>query len=198
MTDRPVEAPATTLRTASAVGLILVFVAVQFSIGIAHSLLAITMAAWTALLIVERRMPAAPRFAIPLAAYAVVTLISAALSADPTTSLVDSKQLVLLLIVPMTYDLMNDRLASTAATAVMSAGAVSSLVGIGQYAILNYNLERRPHGTLGMYMTFSGLTMLVVCLALSYVLFARRGRTWPALIVPALAVALVVSFSRNA
>jgi hypothetical protein len=29
--------------------------------------------------------------------------------------------------------------------------AVSGLVGIGQYAILNYNLDQRPHGTLGMY-----------------------------------------------
>jgi O-antigen ligase len=198
MTERPADAPAATLRTAAVTGLILVVVAVQFSIGIAHTLLGLTTTAWLALLVVEKRRPAAPRFMVPLLAYAGLTLISAAFSSDPTTSLIDCKQLVLLLIVPMTYDLVTKHLAGTAATAVMSAGAVSGLVGIGQYAILNYNLDRRPHGTLGMYMTFSGLTMLVVCLALSQVLFARRGRTWPALIVPALSVALVVSFSRNA
>jgi O-antigen ligase len=33
---------------------------------------------------------------------------------------------------------------------------------------------------------------------MSQVLFARKGRTWPALIVPALSVALAVTFSRNA
>ena len=159
MTERPEDAPATTLRTAAVTGLILVVVAVQFSIGIAHTLLGLTITAWLALLVVEKRRPAAPRFMIPLLAYAGLTLISAAFSADPTTSLIDCKQLVLLLIVPMTYDLVTKSLAGTAATAVMSAGAVSGLVGIGQYAILNYNLDRRPHGTLGMYMTFSGLTM---------------------------------------
>jgi putative inorganic carbon (hco3(-)) transporter len=47
-------------------------------------------------------------------------------------------------------------------------------------------------------MTYSGLTMLVVCLAVAQVLFARSGRTWAALIVPALAVALAVTFTRNA
>jgi O-antigen ligase len=40
--------------------------------------------------------------------------------------------------------------------------------------------------------------MLIVCLAVAQVLFARSGRTWAALVVPALAVALAVTFSRNA
>ena len=48
-----------------------------------------------------------------------------------------------------------------------------------------------------MYMTYSGLTMLIVCLAVAQVLFARNGRTWAALVVPALAVALAVTFTRN-
>ena len=191
-------APGARLRMVAAIGLILVFVAIQFSVAIGQSLLALTVAAWLALLIVERRFPQAPRFFVPLMVYAGVPLLSAAFSADPRISLVDCKQLVLLLIVPLTYDLMTAELASPAATAIMSAGAVSALVGIGQYAILHYNIDKRPHGTLGMYMTFSGLTMLVVGLALSQVLFARRGRTWPALIVPALSVALAVTLSRNA
>jgi putative inorganic carbon (HCO3(-)) transporter len=41
------------------------------------------------------------------------------------------------------------------------------------------------------------LTMLIVCLAVAQVLFARNGRTWAALVVPALAVALAVTFTRN-
>ena len=194
----PAAETATILRKASAVGLIAVLIVVQFSIGIAHALLALTMIGWAALLFVEKRWPAAPRFAVPLALYAALTLVSAALSTDATTSVIDSRQLLLLLLVPMTFDLITSEWTEDAATAIMSAGAVSGLVGIGQYALLNYNLDQRPHGTLGMYMTYSGLTMLIVCLATAQVLFARKGRTWPALIVPALTVALAVTFSRNA
>jgi O-antigen ligase len=198
MTEAAPDPRAAVLRKASTVGLVSVLIAIQFSIGLAHALYALTLVGWAALLIVERRRPQAPRFALPLALYALLTLVSAALSADPTTSVIDSRQLVLFLLVPLTYDLITREWADTAATAIMSAGAVSGLVGIGQYAILNYNLDQRPHGTLGMYMTYSGLTMLIVCLAVAQVLFARSGRTWAALVVPALAVALAVTFSRNA
>ena len=197
MTEQPIDPRATVLRRASTVGLVLVVIAIQFSIGVAHALYALTLIGWAALLIVERRRPQAPRFALPLAIYAVLTLVSAAFSTDPTTSVIDSRQLLLFLLVPLTYDLIIGDWADYAATAMMSAGAVSGLVGIGQYAILNYNLDQRPHGTLGMYMTYSGLTMLIVCLAVAQVLFARNGRTWPALVVPALAVALAVTFTRN-
>ena len=197
MTDPVPDPRSAVLRKASAVGLVLVLMAVQFSIGVAHALFALTLIGWIALLIVERRRPQAPRFAIPLGLYAVLTLVSAILSTDPTTSVIDSRQLFLFLLVPMTYDLITSEWADNAATAVLSAGAVSGLVGIGQYAILNYNLDQRPHGTLGMYMTYSGLTMLIVCLAVAQVLFARNGRTWAALVMPALAVALAVTFTRN-
>jgi O-antigen ligase len=198
MTEPPVDPRAAILRRASTVGLVLVVIAIQFSIGVAHALYALTLIGWAALLIVERRRPQAPRFALPLAIYALLTLVSAAFSTDPTTSVIDSRQLLLFLLVPLTYDLIVGDWADYAATAIMSAGAVSGLVGIGQYAILNYNIDQRPHGTLGMYMTYSGLTMLIVCLAVAQVLFARSGRTWAALVVPALAVALAVTFSRNA
>ena len=177
MTEPVPDPRSAVLRKASAVGLVLVLMAVQFSIGVAHALFALTLIGWIALLIVERRRPQAPRFAIPLGLYAVLTLVSAILSTDPTTSVIDSRQLFLFLLVPMTYDLITSEWADNAATAVLSAGAVSGLVGIGQYAILNYNLDQRPHGTLGMYMTYSGLTMLIVCLAVAQVLFARNGRT---------------------
>jgi O-antigen ligase len=198
MTEPVVDPRAAVLRRASTIGLILVVIAIQFSIGVAHALYALTLIGWAALLIVERRRPQGPRFAWPLAIYALLTLVSAVFSTDPTTSVIDSRQLLLLLLVPLTYDLVIGDWADYAATAIMSAGAVSGLVGIGQYAILNYNLDQRPHGTLGMYMTYSGLTMLIVCLAVAQVLFARNGRTWAVLVVPALAVALAVTFSRNA
>jgi len=199
MSERAPAAPAAALRTGAATGLILVAGSLQFSIFVAQVLLAAAIAAWIGLLAVEKRLPAAPRFGVPLALYAGMTLLSASLSLDPLTSLVDCKQLVLLLIVPMTYDLMSERLAWPAATVVMSAGAVSGVFGIAQYVLLNYDtLDLRPRSTLGMYMTFSGLLMLVVGLAWSQLLFAKRGRSWPALIVPALSVALALTSTRSA
>ena len=69
---------------------------------------------------------------------------------------------------------------------MLAAGAASALVGIVQYSILHYdNLDLRPRSTLGISLTFSGLMMLVLNLALARVLFMTRSRIWPALVMPA-------------
>ena len=47
-------------------------------------------------------------------------------------------------------------------------------------------------------MTYSGLLMLVICVALARLLFSRRERTWAVLVMPALLVAVAVTLSRNA
>jgi O-antigen ligase len=49
-----------------------------------------------------------------------------------------------------------------------------------------------------MYMTYSGQLMLVACLAVARVLFWKRDRMWPTLVLPALLVALATTASRNA
>ena len=50
-------------------------------------------------------------------------------------------------------------------TIIITVGAVSAMVGIVQYAILNYGSERRLQGTLSHWMTYSGTLMLVICAA---------------------------------
>src|SRR4029079_6562806 len=78
-------------------------------------------------------------------------------------------------------------------------GAVSAAFGIIQYLILSYdNLGRRPQGTLGLYMTYSGLLMLVTCAAVARVMFAKHHRVWAALVLPALMLALAFTFTRSA
>ena len=197
MNEAAARAP--TLRQAAAVLLVLTTTASPFSIAVSQSLLALTVALWIGVLVVEGRRPRFPAFAIPLAVYAVITLVSAALSADPWASLADCKQLLLLLIVPLTYDLMSDALAEPATTVILGGGAVSGAVAIAQYAFLNYDsLGLRAHSTLGLYMTFAGVIMLMLCLAVSRVLFWDRARTWPALLIPALTVALALTLTRNA
>ena len=173
--------------------------AIQFSIAAGQILLAVAVACWLATIVMRREPIAVPRMFWPLLVYAALTLVSAAFSPDPRTSLVDCKQLVLLLIVPMTYRLLTGPRAHTLVSVVVSLGAASAAYGIFQYAILHYDsLGQRPQGTLGHYMTYSGLLMLVIGVALARILFGRRERTWAALVMPALLVAVALTFSRNA
>jgi O-antigen ligase len=131
--------------------------------------------------------------------YAGWTLVSAAFSPERATSFTDCKQLVLLLLVPLTYEIVDEASAMLLTSIILGAAACSAVVGIGQYSILHYdNLGQRPRSTLGLYMTFSGLMMLALGLALARVLFMTKSRLWPTLVMPALAVVLALTFTRSA
>ena len=184
----------------AALGLLLGFVAaLQVSIAVAQVLLTAALACWVVMLARDRERPEAPRFYVPLLAYAAMTLVASVFSVDPVESLIDSKQLVLFLIVPLVYQLARGSRASTVVDVIGSVGAVSATYGIFQYAVLHYdNLGQRPQGTLSHYMTYSGLLMLVISAAVARLIFGRQGRTWPALVLPALIVALSLTFTRSA
>ncbi len=173
--------------------------ALQFSIAAAQILLAVAVVCWFALIITGRERFQAPRFFWALAAYGAATLVSAAFSPQPLVSLVDCKQLVLFLIVPLTCTFITRSRTQTLVMLVLTFAAASAIVGIVQYGILHYdNLGQRVQGTLGHYMTYSGLLMLVIGVALARVLFGRGERMWAALVMPALAVAVALTFTRSA
>lgn len=171
----------------------------QVSIAAAQALLAVMLVCWVAMLATGRAQPGAPPFFRPLAAYAVLTLVATVFSVEPLTSLVDDKQLFLLLAVPAAYEVARGNRARTVLFVLITAGAVSAVLGIVQYGILHYdNLGQRPQGSLGHYMTYSGLLMLVATAAAARLLFETRDRAWPALVMPALLVALALTFTRSA
>jgi putative inorganic carbon (HCO3(-)) transporter len=171
--------------------------ALQFSIAIANICLGAALLMWL-LHIANRRQVEVPSFFIPLAAYAAATLISAAFSTDPRASFIDSKQLVLFLIVPMVYEFARASKAPLVVQVIISVGAASAALGIIQYGVLQFdNLGRRPQGSLGHWMTYSGLLMLVTCTAAARVLFSK-DRLWPLLMMPALVAALALTFTRSA
>ena len=182
-----------------AFGILAAFVAVlQFSIAASTILLALTAVAWVTLLIRQRRRPSAPGFFLALAVFALATLVSSVFSLSPRDSLVDSRQLLLFAIVPIVYDLVTPARARLVTGLIITVGAVSAALGIVQFSLLHFDtLGRRAGGTTN-YMTYSGELMLVVCVAAAQLVFERRGRSWPALVMPALVVALVVTFTRNA
>ena len=173
--------------------------ALQFSIAAAQILLSVATVCWFLLIVLEPEPVAVPRFFWPLVPYAVVTLVSAAFSPEPRVSLLPCKQMVLFLIIPLVYRFATGPRATMMVTVILSFAAASAAVGIFQFGILHYdNLQARPQGTLGHYMTYSGLLMLVIGVALARVLFGRRERTWAALVMPALAVAVALTFTRSA
>lgn len=173
--------------------------ALQFSIFLAEGLLAVALAAWLGALAVNRERPEAPRWFVPLLVYAALSLVATAFSLEPITSLSALKQLLLFLLVPATIRAARGRSAETLMDVVLSLGAFSAIVGVIQFGFLGYDrLQQRPVGTLGHWMTYSGLLMLIACSAAARLLFERRNRTWPALIMPALIVALVFTFTRSA
>ena len=197
--DAPHQADRLGLEQAGALALFGMAGAVQFSIAAAQILLALALICWITLLIIRRERVEAPSFFWPLLAYGGATLVSAALSPDPRTSLTDCKQLVLFLLVPLVYRFVNRQRAHTLISVVITCAAVSAVFGIVQYGILHYdNLGQRPQGTLGHWMTYSGLLMIVIGLAIARVIFSNMGRTWAALVLPALGVAVAVTFTRGA
>jgi O-antigen ligase len=125
--------------------------------------------------------------------------MSVALSLDPRTSLYSSKQLGLFLIVPATYALAPGRRASRVLNVAITVGAISAIIGVAQYGIFEYDtLGRRPLGSLGHYMTYAGLLMLVICATVARLLFERRDRVWPALVLPAMIAAVALTLTRSA
>ena len=191
--------PAAPLERAACLALLAFAAALQVSIAAADILLTIAAALWIGLLIKNRERIDVPGMFWPLAAYAGATLLASVFSVDPRVSLVDSKQLVLLVIIPLVYRLFRGSRALLAVDVIITIGAISAAFGIIQYLILSYdNLGRRPQGTLGLYMTYSGLLMLVACAAVARVMFAKHHRAWAALVLPALLLALVFTFTRSA
>jgi O-antigen ligase len=194
-----VAAPSDRLEQLGALAVFGVAAAVLFSIAVAQILLAVAIACWVAVIAIRRERIEVPAFFWPLAAYAGITLVSAAFSFEPRVSLVDCKQLVLFVLVPVVYRFMTRERAPTIITVILSFAAASAVFGIIQYATITLNpLSQRPHGTLGHYMTYSGLLMLVISVALARILFGRSDRMWAAVVMPALAVAVVVTLSRSA
>jgi O-antigen ligase len=179
--------------------LILMVAAAQLSIAVAQIMLTVAGLCWFVSHVTRGQRVDAPNFFWPLLGYASLTLLAAGFSRDPAESLRDCKQLSLFLLVPIVYDFARGARARTVLTIVLTAGAASALVGIVQYSVLNFdNLERRVQGTLSHWMTYSGTLMLVICAAVARLLYDRRDRGWAAVVIPALIVSLLVTFTRTA
>ena len=177
----------------------LAFVALlPFSIFGSQVLLTVAGVLWLLVMIRGHERFEAPGMFWPLTAYAGATLVAALFSVDLRTSIIDCKQLLLFSIVPIAYRLLSGRRALTAIDVIITAGAISAVIGLVQFGILQFDhLGQRPRGSLGMYMTYSGQLMLVACTATARILFRKDDRLWAALVMPALVAALAATLTRN-
>ena len=190
------------LRPIATVGYVCIAAAIgltQLDLQIAQIMFGLAALIWLRITIADRDLPTTPRFFKPLAVYALLTVVSAVLSIDPVASLIDCKQLLLFLIVPIVMRLAAGTRAARIPDVAIAIGGAAALVGIVQFLMFGYNdLDNRPVGTLTHYMTYSGVLMLVVCAAVARLLFTPTLAAWPAVAVPALLVALYFTQTRNA
>ena len=189
------------LRDAAGWPVLLLFVfALPFSIAVSQIFLTVLVGLWLAAGAPYAVGTRAPAFLPPLAAYAAWTLlVSVPFSLAPVTSLVESREVLLFLVVPVVHGLAHGERARTVVDTALAAGVLAAVIGIVQYGFLDYDhLGQRPRGTLGHYMTFAGMLMLLIGAAMSRLLFETRGRAWTIAVLPPLAVALVVTLTRSA
>jgi hypothetical protein len=171
---------------------------VQFTI-FGADLLVIPGLLWLVLVFREGRRPDVPAFFLPLVVLAGLTLVSCAFSLEPIESFKRSRQLLMFLIVPGATRLLRGDRAMTTLNVIIALGGAAAVIGVVQYAALGFDhMNHRPRGTLGHYMTYSGILMLVTCAAAARLIYYPREWIWPAVAVPALLVALVLTESRNA
>src|SRR6185369_5316223 len=102
-TDAMPSLPSAPLERAACLALLAFAAALQLSIAAADILLTIAALLWVGVLVRNHERVEVPRMFWPLLAYAGATLVASFFSVDPRTSLIDSKQLVLLIIVPLAY-----------------------------------------------------------------------------------------------
>src|SRR5437762_13210315 len=91
LADTPTDLPSSDrLEHFAVLALFGVAASVNFSIAVAQSLLALAILGWVGLIIWQHERVEVPRFFWPLVVYAILTLMSAALSPQRPISLMDT------------------------------------------------------------------------------------------------------------
>lgn len=145
----------------------------QISISLTQGFLAIALAAWIILLIRKKRRFDVPVFFWALVVYAALSLVSSAASVNPRMSFWDSRELLLILAVPVAQAAVRRR---EDLRLLLGAALVSAATN-GVYAIfcrLTTDVER-VDAFMSHYMTQAGITALFISFALGY-LFGGFGR----------------------
>ena len=135
--------------------------------------LSFSLICWLIILIREKQKFTFPSFFWPLIVYATLSLVSSFLSVNPEVSIIDSKELLLFLLVPIVYTgFQSETVLKKANLALLASAYLSCLYSIF-YLFFKAVRYERIAGFMGQVMTQGGLLLLFSCLALSMFLFSR-------------------------
>lgn len=172
----------------------------SLKIALANVLLAVAGLMWLTAL--ARRTAPRPRgwILVPVAAYAVVSVLAAALSADPRHSFSELNDLLTLVLVPMTISLLDERRWEWLLRLLAVVLTISATAGLAQFVLGGDPLENRIRGLATHYMTFSGWTLVVSLLLLGDILFRsdRRRLIWSLPAVTLGVATLLLGLTRGA
>ena len=136
----------------------------QLSLGIA-------LLIWLARLILKKERPRFPLFFWALLAYGGFSLLACIFSFNPEESFRDSRELLLLLIIPLVISAFSrTRILERTHLALLASGLISLLYSIYVF-IFDSSPGERITGFMGHYMTQAGLLVIFGCTALSFFFF---------------------------
>lgn len=146
-----------------------------WSISLSQIFLTCALILWIILLVTKKLKFEIPRFFWPLVIYALLSLISSFRSVNAEVSLIDSKDLLLFLVVPITYmGLREEKNLNLGNLALMASVWISILYSLFSHFFVPTQSQRIT-GFMGHYMTQAGLLLLFISLALG-ILFFSRGK----------------------
>jgi O-antigen ligase len=161
--------------------------------------LSFSLVCWLIILIQKKQKFSFPSFFWPLLVYAALSLVSSFLSTHPKVSLIDSKELLLFLIVPIVYTgFHSEKVLKKTNLALLASAYLSCLYSIF-YLFFKAVRYERIAGFMGQVMTQGGLLLLFCCMALCMFLFSHNKIRyfWGAGFLLSL-FSLILSITRNA
>jgi O-antigen ligase len=150
--------------------------AIPVSIFAAEILLALALVVLAVRLLTHRTRLGSTPLDTPLVALAVWTLLAASFASDPPRSHEDAKKLVLYALFYLGIEVLSrGARRERILPAVLLGGLALATLMVLQHHLLGFDdLNRRPHGFLGHYMSAAGVTMCVLLLAVARLVFGER------------------------
>jgi O-antigen ligase len=169
------------------------------SISMIQIFLALALFFWLFLHIGQKRWPRFPGFFWPLLVYCLFSLLSSIRSVNPKISMVDSRELLLFLVVPIVYSALNSEKDLEKVKYALMISAFASIF----YSLFTFFFLAEPGerilGFMGHWMTQAGLLLLFCSFALSLFLLTKdRSRILWAGSCALGSVALVLTLTRSA
>lgn len=169
------------------------------SISLIQIALFLAFLCWFVFHLQQKRWPRFPSFFWPLVLYCALSLLSSFYSVNPKVSFIDSRELLLFLIVPITFTAISSEKSLKKANDFLLVSACASAL----YSLFTYIFIAEPGeritGFMGHWMTQAGLLLLFCSFGLSLFLLSKeRSRFLWASGCALSAMALVLTLTRSA